>query len=191
MLRVDGTSAALAAELAADDNWLLTHLLGMHAVFVHKDHALAPRVKPFAVTAGAFDASDYIRRLRGLDPVPAHALHVGGVTLQRISGAARLQADPRPPTGETVRRTVQWLSAAIAVLKASLAEDDGSLYAWFELGASWALRGATRLRIGDINARKDFLEARDCFRRCLDIQPDFEPARRNLRTVEIDLSSPR
>ncbi|MDY6913011.1 MAG: hypothetical protein SVT52_00935 [Planctomycetota bacterium] len=167
-LRVDRSSTLLARRLVDSPAWALVHLDAMHAVFVRNAGANAELAEKHKLTAADFDTAGYKQNILRLDPVPAYAYHVGGVTLLRLG----------------------WNDAAADLFRAAVEADADYHEAWNNLGTCLASRGAQRISKMDIQAgRTDWREARNCFRRAVDIKPNYRPAKENLDLVQQQLAA--
>jgi len=159
VLRADRSTSVLVGELAAGERWRLAYLDAMFVVFV-RDLPAAD-----AITKAKLDLARHVARLKASDPVPAHALHVGGLTLFHLG----------------------WDTAAAELFTAAVEEDPSYHEAWNMKGLCLAREGSLRLRqTGD----KELLRrARDCFREALAIKSDYQPALANLQLVDSQLRS--
>jgi len=161
VLRADRATSALVARLAADAQWKLVRLDAQHVIFARAGFP-AP-----AVTQEGLDVPAHLAAIRSSDPVPAGALHIGGLTLYHLG----------------------WLGPAAQAFAAAAAEDPSYYEAWNMNGYCLATLGAADLRQ---TGRKDkLLEARDCFRKALELKGDYAPAAANLLLVEQQLAGNR
>ena len=165
-LRVDLTTAPLARDLARESGWALVYLDARHAVFRRTD-ALTDTVASEALTEETLDLSAHIEKLKSLDPVPGFALHLGGMTLFRLG----------------------WYSAGAEVFAAAVADDRTYHQAWNMRGVCLAKQGSKLMaQTGD---KALLREAAKCFRRALELDGDYEPARTNLKLVTDQIRSGR
>ncbi len=150
-LRMDRTTAPLARHLAGRDDWSLAHLDARFVVF-HKG-------SDAGISERALDANRHIEQLKALDPVPAFALHLGGMTLYRLG----------------------WDIPAAKIFAAAVAEHPAYHEAWNMQGVCLARRGEKlRAMTGSTELLK---QAEVCFRRALELRGDYATARTNLDRV--------
>jgi len=161
VLRVDSTSTALAKSLLADPQWKLVHLDALHAVFLPIESRYPAGNAAASITSQSLDVAAHIEKLRGMDPIGAHALHTGGITLFRL----------------------EWDSAAVAVFRAVVNDRPDYHEAWNLLGVSLVRRGTQRLRARHPGGRGDLEEARRSFEGALRVQRGYAPAETNLESV--------
>ncbi len=171
VLRVDGASAQVVRWLMVEPGWSLVALDARHVLFVRAAGPNADVATRFDITQRTFDVKEYLRRVAANDPVPASALHMGGTTLLCLG----------------------MMSPSIEVLEAAVAADPDYHEAWHMLGFVLVQRGNAHLGSphlrGQTAGRADLVRARDAFRRCLEIAPDYEKARHNLALVRRQLDA--
>jgi len=157
----------LLEKITHDKNFCLVDLDARYALFLRNDGPNAVLARQKRITQANFNVNEYITHLRSLDRAkPAWAMQIGGVTFERMG----------------------WYSHAATVFRAVIAEDPRLTEAWFELGATLALRGTQLELIGEkTKALNDFREARDCFIHVLDIDPLYSFAAHNLRLANEDI----
>lgn len=154
VVRADRSTGAMIGRLAASPRWKLVQLGAMYLVFAKTSSPGR------AISRANFDLPGYLAKVRASDPVPAHALHVAGLSLYYLG----------------------WLQAAGEAFAAAVAEDPSYYEAWNMEGFCLATAGTAELRR---TGRKDkLLAARDCFRRALELKGDYRPAAENLRRVQ-------
>ncbi|MBN1555922.1 MAG: hypothetical protein JXA11_14355 [Phycisphaerae bacterium] len=157
VLRVGAVTTPLVVELTGDRDWALVYLDAMHTVWLRAEGINSSLVKKYAITRETFHLSAFAEQLRRQDPEAPSALHVAGVTLQRLG----------------------WFSHAIELLRNAVLESPRYSEAWLELGACHALR-SQETRLAGMNREslrlvmKDLLEAGECFRQCLLLDPRKE-----------------
>ena len=169
-LQVDAASAPLAHALATDKAWRLVYLEPAFVIFLRADGPNEELARRSEVSKGSLDVVRFQASAAALDPVPAHALYVAGNTLYVLG----------------------WDDAAVSVLRQAVAEEPSHAEAWVRMGICLARRGQRELvamiehqnarryaeaRQAEARGRKDWLEARDCFRRALTARPDSAEAR--------------
>jgi len=153
-LRVDRTSGPLAGALSADPAWVVVHLDARHVVFLRIDGPNAELARTRAISPTTLDVDEYLSRLEAVDPVPAYATCMGGLTLYRL----------------------MWDDAAIDVFKRTVELQDDYFQAWDLLGLVHLRRGHIRLLGGDRRGRADLEAALKFFNRALRIEPDYQDA---------------
>ncbi len=143
----------IALAMSADPRWVPVYLDARHVVFVMGSGENTAFVKKHRIPFDSAWARKYVARIRKTDPVPAQALLAGGNTLSLLG----------------INR------CAIVVLREAVAEDP-------ELHEAWYCMGVCCRRLSVQHLRGDFArEATRCFKKCLEIKPDFEPALRALK----------
>ena len=151
------TSGPLIGQLSADPAWSVT-LIGARHVLFRKN---APA--DLMITVERFDTDEFIARLTGQDPLPAAALYAGGMTLYQLG----------------------WDWHAAGVFAATVEHDPQHYEAWNMRGICLATAGEMLLRqTGNPTLLRDAIT---CFRRALQIEPDYQPARENLYAAEARL----
>jgi len=156
-IRADRSTSVLVGELSRSSQWQLAYMDAMFLVFV--------RGLPDsdAITEAGLDLPEHIAKLKASDPMPAHALHVGGLTLFHLG----------------------WDGAAAEVFAAALTEEPSYHEAWNMRGLCLARRGSLRLR--QTGNKSLLIQARNCFREALAIKGNYPPAAANLQIVESQL----
>jgi len=157
----------LIRRLLASDDWALVHLETWFITFARRTDAHAALIDAHEITFDSFDTTAFIEACRRADPIAALALKAGAGALQVMG----------------------WYDQAPEVWRACLDDPDGRGFpeAWLSLGEILGESGRTRLRYADRSGYDDLLEAKRSFERALEIKPDYEKARTNLRTVNNDL----
>lgn len=156
------TSARLFSDLARSGDWTLVHVEGEHVVLLRSDGPTAAAAAEYDLARYAGDPGAYVREQRAVDPLVQSSLIPAGRCLL-AAGATDL---------------------AIAVLEAAALEVDDDPRLWAALGSAHASRGDRRRQAGESGPVPDFLAARDCFRKALELRPEYEFARRTLVRVE-------
>jgi len=164
-LQAGRSTAALIRELGESADWSLVFLHPRYVVFRRKDES---DTREFTtITANTFDVDAFIERAKSLDPVPAYALHLGGSTLYHLG----------------------WDLPAARLFAAGVTESPGYHEAWNMQGVCLARLGGRLLRqTGD---KEMLIRAVECFRRALDLNGGYQPARINLELATNQLRSPR
>lgn len=157
----------LVRKLSGDERWAVVFAGGMHVIFVRRDGANAALADRAAITPQSLDIDRHAASLEALDPVKAHSLYVGGMTLYRLG----------------------WSGRAMEIFRRVLRRDESYHQAWNMLGVCIAERGNSRLGQEDLAARDDFIEARKCFLRAHQLQPNYAEANENLLRVDKQLGA--
>jgi hypothetical protein len=175
VLRVDNMSSyrtrrdeePICPKLAASAAWAVVHLDARHVIFARREGPCAELAKRFGLTQETLLAriDEFIARLKATDVVAAHALLVGGTTLQRLS----------------------WYQAGARVLHAATDADDSIPEAWNMRGYCLVRWGTARLARGDPRGRQNLQEAMRCFRKTLEIDPDHQGAMTNRKLLRLQL----
>ena len=153
-LRVDRTSGPLAGALSANPDWAVVYLDARHVVFLRADGPNADLARKQAISPATLDVADYLSRLEAVDPVPAYATCLGGLTLYRLG----------------------WDDAAVDVFKRTVELQDDYYQAWDLLGLVHLRRGHIRLLGGDRRGQADLEAALAYFNRALRLEPDYQDA---------------
>ena len=145
----------LALALSADPKWSLVHLDALHAIFLRNAGPNAAAARKFAISPETLDLKLHSAALRRLDPLPEYALYQGGKTLSLLG----------------------WNDRAIPLFRAAIEEYPRYKEPWYDMGICYARLGM------QYRSRNHYIEARNCFRRCLEIDPTFTPAQQYFRYV--------
>ena len=145
----------LALALSADPHWSLVHLDALHAIFLRNAGPNAAAARQFAISPETLDLELHAAALRRLDPLPEYALYQGGKTLSLLG----------------------WNDRAIPLFRAAIEEYPSYKEPWYDMGVCYARMGM------QYRSRDHYIEARNCFLRCLEIEPTFTPAQQYLRHV--------
>lgn len=167
ILHANDFNRRLLETITHDPKFSLVDLDVRYALFIRNDGPNAVLAREKRITQANFDVDGYITYLRTLDKTkPAWAVQIGGMTLERMG----------------------WYTAAEKVFRTVITEEPTLTDAWFELGATLALRGAQLDAAGKREkALDDFRNARDCFVKALDIDPSYTYAAHNLRLAREDI----
>ncbi len=165
-IRVDPATTPLARHLGKHPGWIVVYLDGIHIIFVRKTYA-AGRPGLIAITQETLDYQAHIDKLRSLDPLPAHGLYLGGLTMYQL----------------------EWDTACEKIFAAAIAEDPTYYQAWSMQGLCLARRGLRRLLTGDPRGKDDWLAARQRFQKTLQLKPDHKDARKHLNFIEQQLAA--
>jgi hypothetical protein len=170
-LRADATSGEVASDqliplmqqLQVSPEWVLVHVDAFHVVFLRAGQRNAALAAAERIDIDNFDAQAHADWVAGMDPIPAHALYAGAVTLDRLG--------MRAPAEVLYRR--------------SLRHDGQSEEAWNMLGRNLALQAL----FAGATGRDKLLEARHCFQKVLKLDPDHPGARENLQQANRQLAA--
>ncbi len=157
-LRVTAFTTPLVIELTENPDWTLVYLDAAHTIWLRTKGANFSLAKKFAITRENFNVQEFRRQLAELDPEPAFAFHLAGVTLERLG----------------------WFTEAIDILRSATLQSPRYSEAWFELGACYALRSQDTRNTQEPTAATlesilaDLREAQYCFAQCLSLHPPKE-----------------
>ncbi|MHC4295141.1 MAG: tetratricopeptide repeat protein, partial [Planctomycetota bacterium] len=164
VLEVNTTTSPLIQLLGNDPKWALVHLDAKHVVFQDSSTLNSSRdVK--TITKSNFDVKQHIDKCRSLDPIEAHSLYVGGLTLFYLG----------------------WEDEAAELFKASVESEPSYHEVWNWRGIC-AMRRSTR-HLLRAKKRADLHEAIEYLQKALEIKPDYEFARFNLNLIEKQLQA--
>jgi len=156
----------IGLQLLNDPNWTLVHIDPTYLIFIRNTGINSELARANTIEEHTFDTQAFMNRLRSMDPVVGDVLRFGGVALQRLG----------------------WYEKSIEVLRVSVDENPNASLGWFELGASYAQRGAELKNSGDWSpARENFKEAKKCFEQALKLKPGYKPAIFNLSLLQEDI----
>ncbi|HUT59839.1 MAG TPA: hypothetical protein VNA25_18485 [Phycisphaerae bacterium] len=209
MLHCVPTTYPLAAALLASDQWALVHVETWYLVFLRRTAENAQLIESARITLESFDLDAYLRTCRQSDPEPAFGLRIGAATLHGLGqGFTRLSSRAGPAGSEAsealAAQATGWLRLAAEAWRECLRQRDDFHEAWLNLGVCLAYLGQRELTamVEHQNAgrhhqadqalragRRDWLEARRCFRRALEIRSDYEPARAGMRNINAQLQA--
>jgi len=158
VFRANTATAPLVKELADSSRWKVVTLSAAHVVF-------ADQLIGTQMTESDLDVSSYIEAARSSDSVPAHALHIAGLTCYHLG----------------------WNTAAAECFSAAIGECPFYHEAWNMKGLCLAELGTVLVRQ---TGNKGLLrQAQECFRTAIQLQGDYGPARTNLQVVNRELGS--
>lgn len=182
VLETTGTSAPLTRSLSADANWAVTYVGGTHVIFVRRNGPNAQLVSRTELKPASFNLPAYMNMLRASDPVASSAYSAGGATLF----------------------TLGWTAQAVELFRKAVELAPADVELWNRLGLCLARRGQERLldmmehqKAGrtremyhaNIQGNNDWMEARKCFEKCLELNPRYIEAAINLANINGQISS--
>lgn len=166
LIKTSQANHPLLSQLQASNQWTLVYLGAQYAVFIHSDGINAQLARLSAINQDNFNVDKFISQIEKYNDITPLALQAGAVTLQRLG----------------------WFDKAIEMSKKIVKRYSDYHEAWFEIGATYCLRGSLRNQRGQFkDALEDFNRGRECFEKCLEIEPTYFYAKLNLEQVKKDI----
>ncbi len=170
-LKMDYTSIPLARGMLADANWAMVDIDAVYATFLRANGVNAGLARRARITPETLDVDAYVRRLSRMDPVSSFPVFLGASLLMEIG----------------------WDAQAVPVIDYSLSHWPNAPH----VERLWDMKGICLVMLGweawrespqDVQAqRKHWQDARECFIKALEINPDYRPAADHLRLIDEDI----
>jgi hypothetical protein len=172
----------LLQQLQEDSNWTLVYVDAYFVVFLRADGPNAELARRERIDPATFDAPRHADLVARMDPFPAHALYIGGVTLDRLGMVLPAEVLYRRCLARDENYVAAWSmlgqNLGFQVLVVQQAERQGLVGLNMPLQEAIAAQGGMRAQLR---------EARACIRKVLQLDPDRPGARHNLRQIELQL----
>ena len=172
VLKVDYTSSPLARRMLADPNWAPVEIDCTYMTFLRANGPNAALARRARLTPDDLDTTAYVDRLRELDPVQSFPVYLGASLLSEI----------------------RWNAKAVEVIDLALANWPNAQH----VERLWDMKGTCLVDLGwnafranppDIETQhKCWKEARACFIKATQINPDYKPAADHLHLINEDIA---
>ncbi len=172
----------LLQQLQEDPNWTLVYVDAYFVLFLRSQGPNAELARRERIDPATFDANRHAERVARMDPFAAHALYIGGVTLDRLGMVLPAEVLYRRCLARDPDYTAAWnmlgQNLGFQVLMVQQAERQGLVGLNMPLQEAIAAQGGMRAQLK---------EARACIRKVLQLDPDRAGVRHNLRQIDRQL----